>query len=193
MTAASQNGGAWRAAGGDVAGPYDEIGGALASLPLPRNVRLSRRGKTTVTVLVIALLASLAGYFATLAVARRALGDRPPQTSQFPADALAIGIVAVISVVLLTVVARQKQLIAEGEVALARVTQRWQTHRGPAIRCEFTTLRGEHLLGGAGDGSRQLAVGMVVPVFYDAQKPKRQLALCASFYEVVLPGEERRI
>lgn len=194
MTADSQNSGAWGgAANQPVAGPFDEIGGALASMPAPRDVRLSRRGKTTVTVLMIALLAALAGYLATLAVARRALGDQSPQASQFPLDALAIGVIAVISIVLLTLVARQKQLMAEGEVAIARVTRRWQTHRGPAIRYEFMTLRGEHLQGGAGDGSRQLAVGMNVPVFYDAQKPKRQLALCASFFEVNEPGRETEI
>jgi hypothetical protein len=194
VTADSQNGEAWGgAANQQVAGPFDDIAGALASMPPPRNVRLSRRGKTTVTVLVIALLAALAGYLATLAVARRALGEQPPQASQFPLDALAIGMIAVISIVLLTVVARQKHLIAEGEVAIARVTRLWKTHRGPAIRYEFTTLRGEHLLGGGGDGSRQLAVGMNLPVFYDAQKPKRQLALCASFFEVALPGREKEI
>ncbi|HLJ24598.1 MAG TPA: hypothetical protein VKT71_10870 [Candidatus Acidoferrales bacterium] len=188
MTPDSQNGGG--SGGQPVPGPFDEIAAALASMPPPREVRLSRRGKTTVTVLMIALLAALAGYLVTLAVARRALGDQPPQASQFPLDAVAIGTIAVISIVLLTVVARQKQLMAEGEVAVARVTRQWQTHRGPAIRYEFTTLRGEQLLGGASDGSRTLTVGMSVPVFYDAQKPKRQLALCASFFEVNVPGRE---
>ena len=32
-------------------------------------------------------------------------------------------------------------------------------------------------------------VGMNVPIFYDPQSPKKQLALCGSFYEVVLPDE----
>ena len=189
MTADSQNGGAWgKAPSQNVAGPFDEIAAILASMPRPREVRLSFRGKSTVTVLIIALLASLAGYFATLAVARRSLGDQRPQASQFPADAFAIGTISVIAVVLLTVVARQKQLMAEGELAIARVTQRWQTHRGPAIRYEFTTLGGQRLQGGSGDGSRKLEEGMSVPVFYDAQKPKKQLALCASFFEVNVPG-----
>jgi len=31
---------------------------------------------------------------------------------------------------------------------------------------------------------------MSVPIFYDPQEPKKQVALCASFYEVVLRGEE---
>jgi hypothetical protein len=194
VTPAFQNGGAWGdATNPHVAGPYDEVAGALASMPPPRNVRLSRRGKSTVTVLMIALLASLAGYLATLAVARRALGEQTPQGSQFPLDAVAIGVVAVISIVLLTVVARQKQLMAEGEAAIARVTRRWQTHRGTAIRYEFTTLRGEQILGGAGDATRQLAVGMSVPVFYDTQKPRKQLALCASFFEVNVPGSKTEI
>jgi hypothetical protein len=31
--------------------------------------------------------------------------------------------------------------------------------------------------------------GMTVPVFYDPLEPKKQVALCAAFYEVVLPGQ----
>ena len=36
------------------------------------------------------------------------------------------------------------------------------------------------------DNARQLLVGMTVPVFYDPDEPKKQVALCASFYEVVM-------
>ena len=81
-------------------------------------------------------------------------------------------------------------LLAEGEIATAQVTKRWMARNGPNIRYEFTTPLGEHFTRGAADGSRQLSVGMSVPIFYDPQRPKKQLALCASFYEVVLPGKE---
>ena len=91
---------------------------------------------------------------------------------------------------MLRMIGRQKVLLAEGEMATAHVTKRWMARNGPNIRYEFTTPLGEHFSRGAADGSRQLSVGMSVPIFYDPQKPKRQLALCASFYEVVLPGNE---
>ncbi len=189
MTAASGNG-ARRSeeAARDAEGPFDEIGRALAGAPRPRSVRLSRQGKTAASILTIALLGALAGYLVTLGITRRTLPGQPAQPVHFPVNAIPIGSVAVIAAVLLNVMARQKQLLAEGEVAIALVTKQWRTHRGSAIGYEFTTPLGEHLSHGASDGSRRLVTGMTVPVFYDLQKPKRQLALCASFYEVVLSG-----
>jgi len=96
----------------------------------------------------------------------------------------------VVALVMLNALARQKRLLAEGEMAAAHVTKRWNARNGPNIRYEFTTPLGEHFTRSAADASRQLSVGMNVPVFYDQQRPKKQLALCASFYEVVLPGKE---
>jgi len=91
---------------------------------------------------------------------------------------------------MLKVIGRQKRLLADGEIATARVTKRWMARNGPNIRYEFTTPLGEHFTRGGADGSLKLSVGMNVPIFYDPQRPKKQLALCASFYEVVMPGEE---
>jgi hypothetical protein len=91
-------------------------------------------------------------------------------------------------VVMLRKITQQKDLLAEGEMATARVTKRWIARNGPNIRYEFMTPLGEHFSRGTADASRQLSVGMNVPIFYDQQRPKKQLALCASFYEVILPG-----
>jgi len=140
-------------------------------------------------IVSVALLASLgifaAGMSATSAVAGRNAG--PPQ---FLTYALPIVLVFVMAPLMLRALTRQKFLLAEGEMATAHVIKRWMARNGPNIRYEFTTPLGEHFSRGAADGSRQLSVGMNVPIFYDPQRPKRQLALCASFYEVVLPGEE---
>lgn len=179
-----------RATTGGVAGPYDEMSRVLATLPRPRPVRMSRRGKIIATVVLAALLASL-GIYATAGVfAQRAEGGQGEGASQFPVYALTVAFIVVFGIVMLNVVGRQKRLLAEGEMATAHVTKHWMARNGPNIFYEFTTPLGEHFSRGAADGSRQLSVGMNVPVFYDPQKPKRQLALCASFYEVILPGKE---
>ena len=174
---------------GGVAGPYDEMSRMLATLPRPRLVRMGRRGKIIATVVLVALLASL-GIYAAGVLAQRAAGGQEAGASQFPVYALSIAFIVVFGIVMLNVIGRQKRLLAEGEIATARVTKQWMARNGPNIIYEFTTPLGEHFSRGAADGSRQLSVGMNVPVFYDPQKPKRQLALCASFYEVVLPGKE---
>jgi hypothetical protein len=175
---------------GGVAGPYDEMSRVLAGLPRPRLVRMSRRGKIIGMVVLVALLASLGIYAAAGMAAQRAEGGQDAGASQFPVYALSIAFIAVFAVVMLNVIGRQKRLLAEGEIATAHVTKQWMARNGPNIFYEFTTPLGEHFARGAADGSRQLSVGMNLPVFYDPQKPKRQLALCASFYEVVLPGKE---
>lgn len=177
------------APGEGVSGSYDEMSRALAALPRPRPVRMSRRGKIIATVVSAALMASLGIYAAGLAGTSRVAGGNagPPQFSVYP---LSIAFVLVVALVMLNALARQKRLLAEGEIATAQVTKRWMGRNGPNIRYEFTTPIGEHFTRGAADGSRQLSVGMNVPIFYDPQSPKKQLALCASFYEVVLPEEK---
>jgi hypothetical protein len=175
---------------GGGAGPYDEMSRVLAALPRPRPVRMSRRGKIIAIAVSIALLASLGIYAATGVVAQHAAGGQNAGPSQFPVYAVSIIFILAFGIVTLNVIGRQKRLLAEGEIATALVTRHWMARNGPNIFYEFTTPLGEHFSRGAADGSRRLSVGMTVPIFYDEQKPKRQLALCASFYEVVLSGEE---
>jgi hypothetical protein len=175
---------------GDVTGPYDEMGRALAELPRPRPVRMSRRGKIIATVVSAALLASLGIYAAAGVAVQRATGAQSAGPSQFPAYAVSTGFIVVYMVVMLKMVGKQKRLLSEGEMAMAQVTKRWVTRKGPRILYEFTAPSGEHFSRGAADSSLWLSVGMKVPIFYDPQRPKKQLALCASFYEVVLPGKE---
>jgi hypothetical protein len=178
-----------RQPGGGASGPYDDMSRALAELPRPRPVRMSRRGKIIATVVSAALLASVGIYAAGPAATSKGAGGNSG-LAQFSMYALSIAFVVVVALVMLNALARQKRLLAEGEIATAQVTKRWMARNGPNIRYEFTTPIGEYFTRGAADGSRQLSVGMNVPIFYDPESPKKQLALCASFYEVALPGKE---
>lgn len=175
--------------GGEFAGPYDELSRGLSELPRPRAVRFSRRGKIFATIVSAALLASLGIYAVGMAATSTAAGRNagPPQ---FPIYALSIAFVVVVALVMVNALARQKRLLAEGEIAAAHVTKRWIARNGPNIRYEFTTPLGEHFSRSAADSTRQLALGMNVPIFYNPQNPKKQLALCASFYDLVLPGAQ---
>jgi len=168
-------------------GPYDEIGQMIAELPRPRPVRMSVRGKTMSAIVSVALLTSLAAYAAAGLAIRRNAGGSSAGLSEFPIYMLSIVIILIFLIVMANVIGRQKQLLSEGEMSMARVVDRWLARNGPNIRYDFMTPLGEHLSGSAADGSRKLSIGMTVPIFYDAQNTKKQLALCASFYEVVSP------
>jgi hypothetical protein len=175
--------------GGVIPGPYDEMNRVLAELPRPRPVRMSRRGKTIAVMVSAALLASL-GIFATGIATTSAVAGRETRPPQLLVFVPPIALILVIVPLMLRGIAKQKFLLAEGEIAAARVTKRWLARNGPNIRYEFTTPLGEHFSRSAADSTRQLSVGMNVPILYDPQRPKKQLALCASFFEVVRPGQE---
>jgi hypothetical protein len=173
-----------------IPGPYDEIGRRIAELPRPRPVRMSARGKMMAAIVSVALLSSFAAYAAADLVMRRNARIPYAGPSQFPIFVLSIVFILIATIVMANVIGRQKQLLADGEMCMARVVDRVLARNGPNIRYDFTTALGEHLSGSSQDGSRKLSIGMCVPVFYEAQDPSKQLALCASFYEVILPDSE---
>jgi hypothetical protein len=77
-------------------------------------------------------------------------------------------------------------LLENGEVALAKVTQQWSGDKGSSsIECEYKDFSGQvHKVVGP-DNTRKLYQGMSVPVFYDRDNPNRQIAYCATLHEVV--------
>lgn len=166
-----------------------EMYAVLLELPRPRPVRMSRRGKTAAIILSVAML----GFAAMLIVIggvqwsnwrRHAAAD--PQIWVF--GVLLFG-VALAALAMQRGLARERRLLSEGEVALALIGRQWYMKNGSNIQYEFTTPAGETIKGRASDFSRQLFEGMTVPVFYDAQNPRRKTALCGSFYEVEMPGQ----
>jgi hypothetical protein len=169
-------------------GPYDDLIPALAAVPRPRAVRMSRRGKSTSILVTAILLVSMTLFVAGL-MAQSKVSRPNPGSPQLVKFALPIFFILVFVPFQLTTVTRQKILIAEGEIAAARVIERRLARHGPTIRYEFTTPLGEHFSHSTSDGTGQLSPGMRVPIFYDSKSPGKQLALCASFYEVVMPGE----
>jgi hypothetical protein len=162
----------------------------LAELPRPRQVRMSRQGKMNVTMIWVALLLFACALIAMAVMQPAATPGNITPPRRPLVYVLPLGLVAAIMFVMQRALDRQRQLLADGELVMARVTKQWIARNGNGIRYEFTTLAGETLSRMTTDNARQLLVGMTVPVFYDALKPKKQVALCAAFYEIVLPGQE---
>jgi hypothetical protein len=160
----------------------------LAELQRPRLVRMSRPGKMNTAIIFISMLV-FAGVLGAIVVMHPASGGNPtlPRPLVY---LLPLGLVAAIAFVMRRSLAQQRRLLAMGELAMARVTKQWTARNGNGVRYEFTTPTGETLSGMTTDNSRQLLVGMSLPIFYDPQQPKKQVAPCAAFYEVVLPGQK---
>ncbi|HUJ41915.1 MAG TPA: DUF3592 domain-containing protein [Candidatus Acidoferrales bacterium] len=162
---------------------------ALLEMPRPRPVRISRRGRTN---LLIAMLGVSAFdlIFAILVWQRyRAAGS----LAALPlGDWLWFGLtVAIATFPYLTwrTMQRQKALLADGEVTLARVVQHTQGGSTFTIQYEFQDSHGQTLSGLATDSSRSIYEGMTVPVFFDPQNPSLRVLSCESLCEVVLPGQ----
>jgi len=176
--------------GGATPGPYDEMGRVLAGLPRPRSIRMGWQGKMSVAIFAVALSLSL-GMF--LWFGRRVEKDLPRREQRQVAPArefvLPVGMVVVGLIFLWRIGGQERRLLINGELGHARVVKRWAGRNGPYVQYEFATPTGERISRNAADKSRQLSVGMTVPVFYNPLAPKRQVALCSSIYKFILPQE----
>jgi hypothetical protein len=84
---------------------------------------------------------------------------------------------------------KHRRLVSMGDLAIGHVTEAY--HDG-GVRYAFETPSGERLTKLGQTYRTDLSRGMKVPVFYDPQKPKSEIALVASFYEVQLPQDNSR-
>jgi hypothetical protein len=82
---------------------------------------------------------------------------------------------------------RERQLLANGELASGYVTAQQNGRYGQSINYCFILPGGETINGQCNDASRSLYEGMTVPVFYDADNPKRSVPLPCSLTKVVVP------
>ncbi len=175
-----------------ITAPSEEIAEqykVLAELPRPRPVRLSRQGKMNILIVSIAWL-MFAGVLVAVAVLRPVTSRgniTPPNPLVYIVPA---GLLALITYATRRALVQQRQLLSLGTLAMGRVTKQWIARSGNGIRYEFITPTGETISRMTIDNARQVLAGMTIPIFYDARHPKKQVALCASFYEVNLPGQE---
>ena len=153
-------------------GPYAATNQILTEFPPPRPVRLSKWGKR---VLVVAA----AWWVVTFALNAAKFWVHPAPilgSSLFPV--MGVFLIAAV-LILLCLYLWQRHLLSNGEVAIARVTERIYL-RSTRVRYEFRTDSGQQLHKVATDQTGKIFAGMSVPVFYDPKHPKRQIALCAS-------------
>lgn len=165
---------------------------AISEFQRPRPVRMSSQGKMSTAIVVISLL-FFAGALIVLVILHPgaptvpAAGATSSRTRPL-VYALPLALVVGIGFVMRRALVQQRWLLTMGDVAMGNVTKQWTARNGSGIRYEFVAPGGETFSRVTTDNARQLLVGMSVPIFYDPREPKKQVALCASFYEVVLPG-----
>lgn len=160
----------------------------LLSMPPPRPVEVNRRGKRMLTLSLLFAFGMEAFLLWTLyGVAQRA--SMVPN-SQGAEILLAFFMILMASWPLFVRrgIVRHQKLMENGAVAIGRITEQRDFKNASAIRYEFEDSAGHTVTGLGNDRTRSFSPGMSVPVFYDPQNPKRQIAVCCAYSEIVNPG-----
>jgi hypothetical protein len=157
----------------------------LRSSP-PREIRMSLRGRISLSVAFLAVL----GFAAIFGLHLYTVWARKLSFAVFtPGDWLIAAIVALLLFLPYTMwrsQVRECDLLEHGEVALATVVGQWQGDKGSSsIQYEFKDFQGETRKGSGFDYTEKLFEGMPVAVFYDRDNPQRQIPACATYHEVV--------
>ena len=81
---------------------------------------------------------------------------------------------------------RERDLLANGDVVVAKIVQKFGSRSASAIKYEFEDFAGRKHIKTGTDYTQKLEEGMTVPVFYDRENPDRQVPASGILHEVVL-------
>jgi hypothetical protein len=160
---------------------------ALLSTSRPREIRMSTRGRVSLSVALLAVL----GFAAIFGLHLYTIWARKLSLAAFtPGDWVITVIVALLLLLPFAMwrsQVRECDLLENGEVALARVVGQWRGEKdSSSIEYEFRDFQGETRKGVGLDYTQKLFEGMPVAVFYDRDNPKRQIPACATYHEIVI-------
>lgn len=159
---------------------------ALLSTSRPRRIRMAKRGQLNLGVGLLAVLV----YATVLGVYLHSVWARTLSFAPFGGkDWLMMALVAVILLIpygMWRSQVRERDLLENGEIAMGRVTRQWLDEGASSIEYEFKDFLGQSHKGLGHDYTKNLYKDMAVPVFYDTNNPKRQVAYCSTLHEVVI-------
>lgn len=168
---------------------------AILNQRRPRRVRLSRRGRSW-----LLLLGSVLGGIEILLIGFLCSRWNPTGSWAQLIHNHALPFYSALLLPFLPFLYRrsldhQKHLLEQGEVAMATVKSRYQSgHPGPYyVRYSFRDGKGNVLEGESPDSAGLLREGSDVLVFYDDDNVDDQVAECAAYYEVIVPGQLRTV
>jgi hypothetical protein len=159
---------------------------ALLRTSRPREIRMSTRGRVSMSVALLAVLGFAAMFGAHLYTE---WARRLSFAAFTPGDWVITAIVALLLLLpfgMWRSQVRECDLLENGEVALATVVGEWRGDKdSSSIEYEFKDFQGETRRGSGFDYTQKLFEGTRVAVFYDRDNPKRQIPACATYHEIV--------
>jgi hypothetical protein len=159
---------------------------ALLSVPRPRQIRTATRGRLNIAIIFI-VVTGLAAFLVIYAFDALSPAPTVPGFSvKYWVFAGFAALILLVPFAMWRIQLRECDLLQNGEIAMGRVTGQWLNKGNSSISYEFTDFRGDTHRGSGSDYSKKLYSGMPVTVFYDTNNPKRQIAYCSAFHEIVL-------
>jgi hypothetical protein len=163
---------------------------AIMTQPRPRQVRLSKRGKSSLRLLSAVLVVAEIWIFAALYLRWLRLHSL---TELWQNNSLAFYAAAALPLLLLCYapsLKRQKLLLADGQVAVAMITSRFRMNKyGPFyVKFNFRDDQGGLIERESVDSTNLLREGSSMLVYYDGDDMDALVAQCAAYYEIVVPG-----
>jgi hypothetical protein len=165
---------------------------ALLRTSPPRSLRMSRRGKFNLTLTLFVLFA----FAGVILIQLYRAWATAHSFSGFQIREWGLAGFAVILLLMLVsqwrAMDRERDLLTNGEVVAARITQKFGSRNASAIKYEFEDFSGQKHSNTGTDYTQKLEEGMSVPVFYDRENPNRQVPACGTFHEVILDDEPKQ-
>lgn len=162
----------------------------LLSLATPRPVRLSRRGRRVVNLLLLFVF----GVEAFLAWTLHGVWYRGQVMAQSRAPEIFLIafmiLIAALPFFMRRGMVRDLRLMENGALAVGRVTEQRDVRNASTIQYEFEDATGKTVSASANDLTRLFLAGMSIPVFYEAQNSKHNVAACASLFEIANPADK---
>ena len=162
----------------------------IAQLPRPRPLRRSPIASFA-AVLIINLLKLVAlGFAANILWSLREFTSLSAFSTAHKSSFFALGFVGLAMFVVTMGQRQQKNLVANGEVAIATVTGRYYLNPYWHVNYEFEDKNGQHINNEAMDktGKEFLIKGQQIFVYYSAANPRKAVAQSDSWYEPSIRG-----
>jgi hypothetical protein len=166
----------------EIPGLYDNTIRILATVPRPRPICMSNEAKWVGGFVVLVPLSVLA-FAAYDQLRSPTLGITFAGLLQF------FGLLVFLMGAVLWVAPyiRHERLVINGDMAIAKIISVGYSRAGWWVYYQFETPSGEKIRKKNITFEIGLAAGMRMPVFYNQENPRNAVALCTSFYDVVLP------
>ena len=167
--------------------PFDHYG-FIYELPKPRRVRVNLLAKVVVVALPLASVFQIYSGIQVLRASRQ-IGKHSPSLDAVLSEFFIPVILLTVSAIIVWTVQRDKALLRDGALAAGEVTHQKETltsrrRKQSSVRYRFNDASGQMFQGTGTDNSRELRVGMTVPVFYNLRNPERNVAICSAWCEL---------